>query len=221
METTLPFTSERFRMVAEQIERRGIRDARLLEALRTIPRHHFVPQDLRRDAYEDCPLPIGHGQTISQPYIVALMTELLCLEGTENVLEIGTGSGYQAAILACLAQTVHTVERIPELAQQAQRALAELGLENAHVHLGDGSQGWSQAAPYQGIIVTAAAPRAPQPILDQLADNGRLVIPVGSRFNQELELWSRSGEDFNLNRIIPVAFVPLRGAYGWKEDEWY
>ena len=150
-------------MVSEQIERRGIKNPRLLDVLRKVPRHRFVSAELEKKAYDDGPLPIGAGQTISQPFIVALMTSLLGLQGDENVLEIGTGSGYQAAILANLAKTVHTVERHAGLAEQARRVLAELGLANVFVHLADGSLGWPESAPYQAIIVTAAAPRPPQP----------------------------------------------------------
>jgi protein-L-isoaspartate(D-aspartate) O-methyltransferase len=221
MNLNQPFASLLEAMVTQQIERRGIHEARLLQALRAVPRHHFVPEHLRGEAYDDCPLPIGYGQTISQPYIVALMSELLELNGTETVLEIGTGSGFQAAILGHLAEMVHTVERIPELAEHAQQVLADLELANVHVHLADGSLGWAQAAPYQAIVVTAAAPRAPQPLFDQLAEHGRLVIPVGSRFSQELQLWTRHDQDYELKHVIPVAFVPLRGAYGWQENEWW
>ena len=207
-------------MVSRQLEDRGIRDSRVLEAFRNIPRHCFVLPEFENQAYEDYPLKIGNGQTISQPYIVALMTSLLELQGTENVLEIGTGSGYQAAILGCLAGHVHTVERFPRLAAKAQQTLNQIGFTNIEVHEGDGSEGWEKAAPYEGIMVTAAAPYVPKPLLKQLNDAGKLVIPVGSRSGQSLEIWHRSGNNFRQIRSIPVAFVPLRGKFGWSETEW-
>jgi protein-L-isoaspartate(D-aspartate) O-methyltransferase len=175
---------------------------------------------VQEHAYDDSPLPIGSGQTISQPYIVALMTSLVALQGDEIVLEIGTGSGYQAAVLACLAKTVHTIERHAALAGWAGSTLEDLAYKNVFVHLGDGSLGWPDAAPYQAIIVTAAAPRPPQPLLDQLDEGGRLVIPVGERRLQDLQVWQREGEHFTWETIIPVAFVPMRGEHGWKEDQW-
>ena len=214
------FEEKRMEMVSGQIERRGLTGARLLQALRTVPRHRFVPLDEQDQAYHDSPLPIGSGQTISQPYIVALMTSLAVLEGDENVLEIGTGSGYQAAVLACLAKTVHTIERHAALSDWASRTLEELGYKNVHVHLGDGSLGWPEAAPYQAILVTAAAPRPPQPLLDQLAQGGRLIIPIGERHLQDLQVWQRTGQQFASESIIPVAFVPFRGELGWQEDQW-
>ena len=215
------YEAARTLMVLEQIERRGIKNPRLLEVLRNVPRHLFVSTELRGKAYEDCPLPIGAGQTISQPFIVALMTSLLRLEGDENVLEIGTGSGYQAAILASLAKTVHTIERHAGLAEPARGVLAELGLNNVFVHLADGSLGWREAAPYQAIIVTAAAPRPPQPLLEQLTPGiGRLVIPVGSKPEQDLQIWQFENGRLDWDSILPVAFVPMRGDYGWTEDEW-
>lgn len=211
-----PYERERLRMVEEQIAHRGLRDPRLLTALRTVPRHRFVPPEELDWAYSDGPLPIGHGQTISQPYIVALMTDLLHLAPPGRVLEVGTGSGYQAAILGKMAAEVHTVEVIPELARQAEKVLAELGFANVWVHLGDGSLGWPEAAPYDGILVAAAAPDVPPPLLDQLAEGGRLVLPVGSRGFQELQVWERRGGKLHCERGLPVAFVPLRGEYGWK-----
>jgi len=205
-------------MVEDQIFGRDIRDPRVLNVLRTVPRHRFVPHRERHLAYTDGPLLIGHNQTISQPYIVALMTELLDLKGDELVLEVGTGSGYQAAILGLLAREVHTIERHTELAARAQGVLEELGLENVHVHIGDGSAGLPEFAPYQAVLVTAAAPSVPQPLLGQLADNGRLVLPVGSLGGQVLERWVRSGKEFSHLVITGVAFVPLRGQYGWDEE---
>jgi protein-L-isoaspartate(D-aspartate) O-methyltransferase len=206
----------RQRMVDEQITARGILDPRLLRVMATVPRHQFVPEDDLAWAYADGPLPIGHWQTISQPYIVALMTEYLQVEAIDRVLEIGTGSGYQAAVLGQLAAEVQTVEMIPELAVKASKTLASLGYDNIHVHSGDGSLGWREAAPYDGILVAAAAPCAPQPLLDQLADGGRLVLPVGGRGSQQLEVWERKGKEFKRQEKIAVAFVPLRGEFGWK-----
>ncbi len=203
-------------MVAEQIAQRGIRDPRLLAVMEALPRHRFVPTDHLAWAYADGPLPIGFGQTISQPYIVALMTEALHLTGPERVLEVGSGSGYQAAVLGKMAAAVHTVEFIPELAAQAAAALKELGYANVHVHVGDGSLGWPECAPYDAILVAAAAPRVPQPLLEQLAEGGRLILPVGSQGFQQLEIWERRGKKFEQEASIPVAFVPLRGEHGWR-----
>lgn len=211
------YRAERKRMVAEQIARRGLSDPRLLAVMESVPRHRFVPPEELAYAYADGPLPIGYGQTISQPYIVALMTDLLQLTPSARVLEVGTGSGYQAAVLSGLAAEVHTVEVIPELARQAEKVLAELGCANVHVHLGDGSLGWPEAAPYDGILVAAAAPEVPPPLLEQLAEGGRLVIPVGGRGLQQLEVWERRGKKFSRDRDIAVAFVPLRGEHGWKK----
>ncbi len=210
------YSLQRQRMLADQIVRRGVQDPRLLRAMQKVPRHRFVlPEDLAW-AYADGPLPIGHGQTISQPYIVALMTSLLDPDKTARLLEIGTGSGYQAAVLGELAQEVHTIELIPELAERAGRTLGDLGCANVHVHLGDGSMGWQDCAPYDGILVSAAGPRVPPPLLEQLADGGRLVLPVGAHGFQWLEVHQRQGERFTRAENIPVAFVPLRGKYGWK-----
>jgi protein-L-isoaspartate(D-aspartate) O-methyltransferase len=210
---------ERQRMVDEQISRRGIIDPRLLAVMRSVPRHKFVPKDELAWAYSDGPLPIGQGQTISQPYIVALMTELLQLNFSSRVLEVGTGSGYQAAVLGELAVEVHTMEVIPELADRARRTLDSLGYRNIYVHTGDGSLGWERNAPYNGILVAAAAPEVPQTLLNQLADEGRLVIPVGARGYQNLETWTRNGNEFHRVVNLAVAFVPLRGKFGWKPEE--
>lgn len=210
------YESDRKEMTRRQIAARGLRDPRLLAAFESVPRHLFVPEEYRQRSYADGPLPIGHEQTISQPYIVALMTHLLELTGRERVLEVGTGSGYQAAILSRLAAEVHTVEIVPELFAQAERTLSELGCANVHSHLADGSLGWTAAAPYDGILVTAAAPSAPQMLLDQLAAGGRLVLPVGGLGYQELEIWRKENEEFKRKSSLGVAFVPLRGEYGWK-----
>jgi len=188
----------------------------LLAVFGAVPRHRFVPADELAWAYADGPLPIGHGQTISQPYIVALMTDLLQVKSSHHVLEVGTGSGYQAAILGKLAREVETMEVVPDLAASAASTLADLGYSNIHVHCGDGTLGWPQAGPYDGILVAAAAPSAPKPLLDQLKDGGRLVIPVGDRGYQQLEVWQRTGEEFERQVNLAVAFVPLRGKYGWK-----
>ena len=214
------YERERKQMVKDQIERRGLHEKRLLTALETVPRHLFVPEEYRYAAYEDGPLPIGFGQTISQPYIVALMTYFLSLKGNERVLEVGTGSGYQAAILGMMAEEVHTIEFIPELATQADKLLGELGMDNVHVHFGDGSLGWPEFAAYQGILVAAAAPQAPKALLNQLEDGGRLVLPVGSRGMQILEIWERNGDKFDSKTETAVAFVPLRGEQGWDQKKW-
>lgn len=214
------FRLERQRMVEDQFISRDIKDIRVLDAMRRVPRHLFVPEEHRHLAYRDCPLPIGHGQTISQPYIVALMTQMLGLQGDESVLEIGTGSGYQAAVLSLVARDVYTIERHESLAQQALACIIALDIKNVNIHVGDGTRGWPENAPYDAIIATAAAPRVPKPLLNQLADGGRLVIPVGGRMGQYLETWSREGEDFSHDKTVAVAFVPLLGEFGWKDDSW-
>jgi protein-L-isoaspartate(D-aspartate) O-methyltransferase len=214
------YERERKKMVKTQIVRRGLQDPRLLTAFESVPRHRFVPQEYRYAAYDDCPLPIGFSQTISQPYIVALMTDLLKLKGNERVLEIGTGSGYQAAILGMMANEIHTVEFLPELATQADKTLKELGMDNVHVHIGDGSLGWPDCAAYAGILVAAAAPQTPKALLEQLEDSGRLVLPVGGRGMQNLEVWEKKGEKFDSKIETVVAFVPLRGEQGWDRKEW-
>ncbi|HEX7973609.1 MAG TPA: protein-L-isoaspartate(D-aspartate) O-methyltransferase [Anaerolineales bacterium] len=206
-------------MVKEQLRGRDIDDPRVLDAMSLVPRHVFVLPEHRSLAYADGPLPIGANQTISQPYIVALMTQLLELRGDETVLEVGTGSGYQAAVLAYLARRVHTIERHDSLARLAARILADLGLDNVTVHVGDGSRGLPEFAPYQAILVTAAAPQVPPALFDQLDEAGRLVIPVGGQRGQTLERWLRKGEDFIYEPISPVAFVPLLGDFGWQDHD--
>jgi len=209
------YEKEREHMVESQLARRGIKDKRVLDAMRQVPRHLFVPQDRRDLAYCDGPLPIGQGQTISQPYIVALMTELLELTGQEKVLELGTGSGYQAAILSRLVRQVYSVERHAVLAEQAEKVLAQLGYDNVFISVGDGTLGWPEHSPYEAIIVTAAAPDIPRPLVEQLADGGRLVAPVGSRWSQVLAKVKRQGEKLAREHLTAVAFVPLVGKHGW------
>jgi protein-L-isoaspartate(D-aspartate) O-methyltransferase len=205
-------------MVRQQIANRGITDVRVLEAMAAVPRHLFVPPEIRHLAYEDGPLPIGSRQTISQPYIVALMTQLLEPRPDDRVLEIGVGSGYQTAILAHLVKEVIGIERLPELAEAASEHLAQLGYQNVTIHVADGSLGYLPAAPYDGILVAAAAPRIPKPLLDQLADNGRLVIPVGDSFEQIIERARRKGGSLHIERLMPVRFVPLIGEHGFRES---
>ncbi len=220
MEADKYYENLRFQMVREQIEWRGIHSQRLLIAMRSVARHLFVPEDDRERAYYDGPLAIGEGQTISQPYIVAVMTDLLELSGTEKVLEIGTGSGYQAAILGLLAAEVHSVERSVRLGDSARLLLQKLGHDNVHVHISDGSMGLEEYAPYQGILVTAAAPTIPPNLLEQLAPGGRLVIPVGGKDGQDLQRWRKIDQRIEQESIFPVAFVPLRGQAGWSEEDW-
>lgn len=205
-------------MVRDQIERRGLRNERMLEAMRAVPRHLFLPAENRDSAYADSPLPIGCRQTISQPYIVAYMTEALDLRGAERVLEIGTGSGYQTAILACLARSIFSMERLPALATGARERLTSLGIDNVEVVTGDGTRGLPEHAPFDAILVTAGAPAIPQPLLDQLGPDGRLLAPVGGRGVQDLELWRRSECGFRRQPLIPVVFVPLIGEYGWSGE---
>lgn len=211
------FKKARDRMVETQIAARGVHDERVLEAMRKVPRHQFVDEALRDQAYSDHPLPIGEKQTISQPYIVALMTESLELSGTEKILEIGTGSGYQSAVLAELADRVFSIERYPALAYRANGVLRKLGYRNVIVRVGDGSLGWPDDAPFDGILVTAGTPSIPQPLIDQLAVGGRLVVPVGDRTSQELVLVRRLAEGINKSHLGGVRFVDLIGKWGWKE----
>ena len=212
------FSLARERMVRDQIEARGIKDKRLLNVMRKIPRHLFVEEALRDQAYNDYPLPIGEGQTISQPYIVALMTEALELKGQEKVLEIGTGCGYQTAILAELAQSVFTIERVPTLMQRAKAILDSLGYFNVAYKTGNGTLGWPEVAPFQGIIVTAAAPEIPQPYVEQLDIGGKLVIPLGDKFSQVLyKIIKLPDGRIKKQYLCGCRFVPLVGIYGWSE----
>jgi protein-L-isoaspartate(D-aspartate) O-methyltransferase len=204
------FTAARLTMVSSQIEARGVRDARVLDALRRVERHRFVPEWLRDHAYEDRPLAIGHDQTISQPYIVALMTEEARVRPGARVLEIGTGSGYQAAVLSLLAGQVYTIEIVEPLATAAAARLEALGYRNVTVRAGDGYRGWRERAPFDAILVTAAPPEIPQPLLDQLAVGGRLVAPVGEG-DQELVVVERTAAGLQRRRVIPVRFVPMTG----------
>jgi protein-L-isoaspartate(D-aspartate) O-methyltransferase len=213
-----PFAGERLRMVEEQIRTRGIRNERVLAAIEKVPRHLFVPENLKRAAYEDRPLPIGEGQTISQPYIVALMTDLLDPHAGDRILEIGAGSGYQAAILAELASEVITLERLPSVAAQARRNLSLAGSRRVEVIVADGTLGYPPKAPYQGILITAGAPEVPPPLIAQLADGGRLVAPVGPHGIQELVRIAKEGERIRMESHGGVVFVPLIGEYGWRED---
>ncbi len=209
------YKAERERMVKYQIASKGIKDERVLAVMRKVPRHRFISPDACSYAYADSPIRIGSGQTISQPYIVALMTELLDVQQDHRVLDVGTGSGYQAAILGELAAEVHSIERHSELAESARETLKDLGYENIQVHVGDGTQGYEPAAPYDRIVVAAAGPSVPQALLDQLAAGGRLVIPVGPRYSQRLEVWEQRGDEYKKSTNIPVVFVPLIGKEGW------
>ena len=211
------FKTMRERMVETQIKARGVKDHRVLAAMLKVERHLFVPKDLQTSAYSDQPLPIGEGQTISQPYIVALMTELLELKGEEKVLEVGTGSGYQAAVLAELAKEVYTVDIIEKLAFSAEKLLLEMGYKNIKVKAGDGYLGWPEAAPFDAIIVTCAPDHIPKPLLDQLKEGGRMVIPVGE-YTQELKKIVKRAGKIETTNIIPVIFVPMTGE-GVKEKK--
>ena len=206
---TLDFAEQRQRMVEQQLKPRGIRDERVLAAMTKVPREEFVPADARVDAYEDGPLPIGYDQTISQPYIVAFMTEQLRLEPTDRVLEIGSGSGYQAAILAELVADVYTIEIVEPLAKTAEATLQRLGYNDVHLRIGDGYKGWPEEAPFDAVIVTCAPDKVPQPLVDQLKDGGRMVIPVGERFAQQLYLLEKKNGQLQESVTLPVRFVPM------------
>jgi len=216
MTGTDPWESARERMVATQIAARGVGDEKVLAAMRRVPRHLFVPAEVRGSAYSDYPLPIGHGQTISQPYIVAMMTSLLQIQPDDRLLEIGSGSGYQAAVLGILAREVISIERIPEVAQLAKKNLADAGITNVTVVIGDGTLGFPGGAPYDGVLITAATPSIPSPLVEQLAEGGRIVAPVGSRDLQELVRLTRKGHDLIRESFGGVVFVPLLGEHGWK-----
>ncbi|MBN1995111.1 MAG: protein-L-isoaspartate(D-aspartate) O-methyltransferase [Anaerolineae bacterium] len=209
-------------MVKKQLAARSITDPRVLTVMGQIPRHLFVDEDLQDAAYRDSPLAIGYGQTISQPYIVAFMTQELLLpeDGRAVVLEVGTGSGYQTAILSRLAARVYSIERIEALAKRAQRLLHELDIHNVAIKVGDGGYGWPEHSPYDAIIATAAAPDIPPPLIDQLKDGGRLVAPIGPKWQQELIRLQWKGDEIVRERLAPVAFVPLIGEHGWAEDEY-
>jgi protein-L-isoaspartate(D-aspartate) O-methyltransferase len=208
---------QRAQMVEGQLRARGIGSETVLEVMGEIPRELFLPPDQRSQAYEDQALPLALGQTVSQPYMVAVMTEALDLQPTDRVLEVGTGSGYQTAVLARLASEVFSVERLPQLSSGAEGVLRELGCENVRLKVGDGTLGWPEEAPFDAILVTAGAPRVPESLKTQLAeDGGRLVIPVGDRFIQELVRVTRNGEDFALKHLLSCRFVPLLGSEGWE-----
>ncbi len=212
------FPKARLKMVEEQIASRGIRDARLIAAMKKIPRHLFVEEALQSQAYTDHPLPIGEKQTISQPYMVALMTEALLLTGKEKVLEIGTGSGYQTAILAEMCEKVYSVERIRPLALRARKLLYELGYFNVEIKIFDGTFGWTEESPFDAILVTAGSPDIPQPLVDQLATGGRLVIPVGDAFVQDLFRVTKTKEGVKREDLGGCRFVKLIGKYGWEAE---
>lgn len=209
------FEELRENMVSSQIEARGIRNKRLLEVMKKIPRHLFLPSDLQTSAYEDCALPIGEGQTISQPYMVAIMTELLDPNKSEKVLEIGTGSGYQTAILAELSKEVVSIERYEVLIKKAEAVLKAQGYSNILFVVGDGSEGYDSGAPYDRILITAACPDIPVPLVEQLSNNGRIVLPIGDRFFQTLTVATKKGSELKIKRSIGCVFVPLIGKYGF------
>jgi protein-L-isoaspartate(D-aspartate) O-methyltransferase len=211
------YEKERGWMVDEQIAGRGVKDERVLAVMRKIPRHEFLPEAIRGMAYNDNALPLGEGQTMSQPYMVALMTEALRLKGTERVLEIGTGSGYQAAVLAELCEKVYTVERIKILADKARATLDRLGYKSVAIKVYDGTYGWKEMAPFDAIIVTAGSPDIPAPLVEQLKEGGRMAIPVGDRYGQQLVTVVKTAEGIITERSIPCVFVPLIGNHGWKE----
>ncbi len=214
----IDFSKARLRMVEEQIISRGIKDPKLINAMKKVPRHLFVEEALQSQAYNDSPLPIGEKQTISQPYMVALMTEALELTGKERVLEIGSGSGYQTAILAELSAEVFSIERIRSLAIRARRLLFELGYFNVEIKIFDGTFGWLEKSPFDGIIVTAGAPDIPKPLYDQLTVGGRLVIPIGDTFSQDLFKITKTEEGMKKENLGGCRFVKLIGRYGWGEE---
>lgn len=206
-------------MVEEQLIPRGIKDPRLLDTFRKVERHKFIPEELRSSAYADYPVPIGDGQTISQPYIVALMTECLELTGNEKVLEIGTGSGYQAAILAELAKEVCSIERFENLSRRAEAILKELGYVNIKIKVSDGTLGWEEEAPFDRIIITAASPRIPLPLTEQLKESGKLILPLGESFSQVLTVVEKKKGKLESIAVCGCVFVPLVGKYGWRDTQ--
>jgi len=213
------FTIARRRMVEDQVIDRGVKDRRVIDAMLKVPRHKFVEEALEGKAYQDAPLPIGEKQTISQPYMVAVMSEALSLDGSETVLEVGTGSGYQAAVLALLADRVFSLERIPSLARRARKVLDGCGFSKVNIRVADGTQGWQDMAPFDAIAVTAGAPEVPQVYLDQLAIGGRLIIPVGDLNSQVLMRITRTGEaEYTEEQMLGCRFVPLIGRHGWKSE---
>ena len=214
-----PFPGEQERMVEVQLRRRGIYDPHVLDAMLRIPRHEFVPEQYRDQAYEDHPLPIGEGQTISQPFIVALALQALNLQGNERVLEIGTGSGYQTALLAVLAKSVFSIERYASLARSAETILARFGLDTVRLKIGDGSWGWPEYAPFDAMLISAAAPKVPQSLTEQLSEGGRMVIPVGPQAAQELQLVRKQESQFSIEKLEGCRFVPLVGAEGYSVQE--
>lgn len=215
---TDPYRIERERMVKTQLKKRGIRNSRVLEAFKRVPRHHFIPKKLADQAYADGPLAIGESQTISQPYMVAIMTQSAEIVPGNRVLEIGSGSGYQCAILAELGAEVYTIERIPALREQARKTLRRLNYQDIHSRAGNGTLGWEEEAPFDAILITAGAPEIPKPLLDQLVIGGRLVVPLEEDYSQVLYIVRRSKEGFHRERGERCTFVPLIGKHGWKKD---
>ncbi|MGD0335808.1 MAG: protein-L-isoaspartate(D-aspartate) O-methyltransferase [Candidatus Omnitrophota bacterium] len=215
----MDYETLRKRMVKEQLILRGIKDKRVIDAFSKVERHKFVPQEWRESSYADYPIPIGEGQTISQPYMVALMTESLGLTGKEKVLEIGTGSGYQAAILRELARKVYTIERFEALAKKAQIALDAAGYHDVKIKVGDGTLGWTEEAPFDRIIITAASPRIPLPLAEQLQDMGKMVVPLGETLSQVLTVIDKKEGKLQTRRICGCVFVPLVGKFGWEEKK--
>lgn len=213
----MDYAALRKRMVDEQLVARGISDSRVIDAFRKVERHKFISEELKPSAYSDFPVSIGEGQTISQPYMVALMSECLCLMGEEKVLEIGTGSGYQAAILAELAGQVYTIERFEKLAERTKKTLDDLGYTNIKTRVGDGTLGWKEEAPFDRIIITAASPRIPLPLTEQLKENGRLVLPLGESFSQVLTIVDKKKGKLESTQVCACVFVPLVGKYGYPK----
>ncbi len=212
----MDFAILRKRMVQEQLVPRGIKDPRVLEVFSKIERHKFIPDDFRSSSYADYPVSIGEGQTISQPFIVALMTQSLEVNPEDKILEIGTGSGYQTAVLAGLAKEVYTIERIESLAKRAEALLKEIGYNNITIKVDDGTLGWKENAPFDKIIITAASPRIPLPLTEQLTEKGKLIVPLGESFSQVLTLVEKRADRLQYQQICGCVFVPLVGKYGWK-----